>query len=101
RQVAVPGVVADDGCDESCPLRDERTRRAVDAVAERPRRFPYALARLPADVALVVQRAGGGRDRDAGALCNGADRRTIAHRPNDMDRRGPLDSRGVLSDDDP
>jgi hypothetical protein len=83
REVAVPGVIADDNGDESRLLGCQRACDRIGAVADRSGHLANALTRLHAHVALVVQRAGDSRDRDAGAYCDILDRRSLAHEGND------------------
>ena len=73
-------VVADDDRDEPRLLSGQRAGCGIGAVADRARHFANVLTRRSADVALVVERAGDGRDRDAGALGNVLDRRVVPSR---------------------
>jgi hypothetical protein len=83
RQISVAGVVADDNGDESCLLGHQRASDPIGAIADRTRHFPDSFAGLHAHVCLVIQRAGDGGDRYAGALGDILDRRSPAHDADD------------------
>jgi hypothetical protein len=83
RQVAMAGVVADDDRHEASFLSGQRARGRIGAVTHLACYLADALTRRTADVALVVERAGHGRDRHACAFGNVLDRRSNGHEPHD------------------
>src|SRR5258705_10781779 len=83
RQVAVPGIVPDDDPDEARLVGHQRARSRIGGIADGTRYLADPLTGLDAHVALVVQRAGNGRDRDTGLLGDILDRRSDSPFRND------------------
>ena len=83
RQVAMPGIVADDDADEPCLVGHQRACSRIGGVADGTRHLADALTGLVAHVAFVVQRARNGRDRDSCLFCDILDRWSAAHDGND------------------
>ena len=77
------GIVADDHADEPRLVGDQRACSRIGGVADGTRYLEHLLTGLHAHVALVIQRAGNGRNRDASLLCDILDRRSVAHDRND------------------